>query len=259
MVSLREILLAFLVPALLCVLLGAQAARLEQGFRRRLVQALALALPCLLGFYAVSHYVPYAGPLSSATEIVPFLALPLAAASALRVPGLPLFAALGLGAALFSRLASPPGWPERCAAVLVLALAWSASRSATRSDASWRPPLVLATFAGAVACACLCGRVASLALIAAGLGASAGACFLASLRRPAWAFGLHGHDVGVFALGGILACAVYLGELRPFAALLLLGSLAAARIPRFASAFGVQLGLTALGLWFAWPADGRAP
>jgi hypothetical protein len=104
----------------------------------------------------------------------------------------------------------------------------------------------------------MCGRSATLALIAGGLGAAIGASFVVCLRKPAWSPGQPGQDVGVFVLGGSLACAVYLAELGPFAALVLLASLAATRIPSFALAYGAQLVLTALGLALAWPAGGFA-
>jgi hypothetical protein len=257
-ISPREIVLAFLVPALLCVLCGALAARMQAGLYRRLVQALAVALPFCLSFYALSGYVPVVDPLSSATQLVPLLALPVAVASSFGLPGTPILAALGLFGLLFARLGSPPGWPERVDAALALGLAWSAGRSSPEQRPAWRPLLALAIFAGAVACACICGRSAALALICGGLGASIGANFLASLRWPSWSFGVHGFDVAVFALGGALACAVYLSELNPYAGLALLASLAVMRLASFPLAFGIQFALTALALWIAWPADGFA-
>jgi len=255
-ISTRELLLGFLLPALLCVLLGALGARREEGrVVRKLHQALAVALPYLLAFFAISGYVPYVMPLGSATQLVPFLVLPLAALAAILPVALPIVGSAGLLWLLFERLGAPPGWPERAAAMVALALAWAAG-GARDERPFWRALLSLATFAGAVSLACLCGRAAALALITGGLGAAIGASFLASLRKPACSPGQPGQDVGIFALGGSLACAVYLAELSPVAALVLLGSLAASRIPSFALSYGAQLALTALGLALAWPAGG---
>jgi hypothetical protein len=235
-ISSNQLLIGFLLPALACVLLGALAARQPEGRARKLIQALAVLLPYLLA----AGYVPFLMPLFSATQLVPLLALPVAVLAAL---------------VLCARLGAPPGWPERIAAMIALALAWHASRASAGRPA-WRALLALATFAGAVSFACLCGRSASLALVAGGLGAAIGASFVASLLRPKWSPGQPGQDVGVFALGGSLACAVYLAELSPLAALALLASLAATRIPSFALAFAAQLVLTALGIALAWPAGG---
>jgi hypothetical protein len=258
-ISPREILLAFLLPALLCVLLGALAARAREGFPRRFVDALAVAIPYLLASYAISGHVPILAFSASAAQVVPLLILPLALTSALIPAAAPILATLGLFGLLFSRLGAPPVWPERVAAVLAFGLCWSASRSPAQARPAWRSTLALGTFAGTVALACLCGRVASLSLTAAGLGAAIGASLLVALRKPAWSLGPHGFDVAVFALGGSLAGAVYLGELDPWAALLLLVALVANRLPAFRLAFGAQLALSALALWLAWPADGLAP
>lgn len=248
--------LAFLVPALLCVVLGALAARVREGPTRRSVQALAVASAFVLAFRAITSYLPGFDGLSSATQVVPLLVLPVAALSVLDRPELPFLSAVGLGWLLFARLGSAPGWAERCAAVLSLTIAWSACRGGPPAKPEWRMPLVLGTFAGAIALACLCGRVATLALVAAGLGAAIGANFLACLRWPAWSLGVPGADVALFALGGTLGCAVYLGELSPVGALVLLGSLLATRLPTLLLSFGVQLALTATALWIAWPANG---
>lgn len=262
MISPREILLAFLLPALVCVLLGALAARVREGWPRRSLQACAMALSYGLASFAIAGYIPLLTPLSSATDLVPLLALAVALLAALLTPdqflwrALPLVLATGLLVCFFNRLASPPAWPERGVALLALVAAWSLSREGSAGRPVWRPLLALGTFAGAVALACICGRVASLALVAGGLGVSIGACFLVCLRWPGWSFARPGLDVGVFALGGTLVCAVYLGELAPLAALALLAALAASRLPRFTHAFGAQLALTGLGLWLAWPADG---
>ena len=253
MISSRVLLLGFLLPALACVLLGALAARAPEGRRRKLLQALAVALPYLLA----SGYVPFLMPFFSATQLVPLLVLPVALLAVFVPFAVPVVGSVVILWALFARLGAPPGWPERIAAMLALALAWSASRARAERPA-WRALLALATFAGAVSFACMCGRSAALALIAGGLGAAIGASFVVSLRKPAWSPGQPGQDIGVFALGGSLACAVYLAELSPFAALALLGSLAATRIPSFALAYAAQLALTALGLVLAWPAGGFA-
>jgi hypothetical protein len=250
-ISASQLLIGFLLPALACVLLGALAARQPEGRARKLIQALALLLPYLLA----AGYVPFLMPLFSATQLVPLLALPVAVLAALVPFAVPVLASVAIVGALCARLGAPPGWPERIAAMIALALAWHASRASAERPA-WRALLALATFAGAVAFACLCGRSASLALVAGGLGAAIGASFVASLLRPKWSPGQPGQDVGVFALGGSLACAVYLAELSPLAALALLGSLAATRIPSFALAFAAQLVLTALGIALAWPAGG---
>ena len=172
MISPREILLGFLAPALLCVLLGALALRAREGSVRRFVRALAVALPYLLASYAISGHVPILDSGASAAQVAPLLALPVALASAWVPAAAPAVATLALFGILFARLGAPPGWLERIAAVLALWLCWSASRGCAGSRPAWRAPLALGVCAGAVALACLCGRVASLSLIAGGLGAA---------------------------------------------------------------------------------------
>lgn len=258
MITAREFLLAFLLPAIVCVLCGALAARLRPGIARRGLAALALALPFLLAVYAITSYVPFAEPLGSATQLTALLVLPVALLAAVLPPAVAWLAPLALLGWFFQRLGAPPGWPERAVAALALIVAWNACRPAPEARPAWRPLLALATFAGAAAFLCICGRVASLSLVAAGLGASVGALFLATLRWPNWSPARPGFDVAVFALGGTLASAVYLGELNPWAALVLLASLASTRLPGLALGFGTQLVLVAAAIWIAWPADGFA-
>ena len=236
MISQREFLLAILLPAALCLLSGWLGSR-------RALQAGATALACLLCFRN--------GP-----DCVRLVVLPLALFAAWGRAPHELFALLACLALLFGRLAAPPGWGEGALALLAGTLAWALSRRTPESFPAWRPLLALATFGGAVAFACLCGRSASLAVSAAGVATSAGAVFAASLRWPAWSFGRPGFDVLFFGLAGALASAVYLGELAPLSALALLASIAAVRIPSFAAAFGTQLALTALALFLAWPEGG---
>ncbi len=258
MITAREFLLAFLLPAFVSVLCGALAARLQPGMPRRCVSALALALPFLLAVYAITSYVPFVEPLGSATQLTALLLLPVALVAALLPTAVAWLAPLVLLGWFFQRLGSPPGWPERAVAALALIVAWNAGRSAPEARPAWRALLALATFAGATAFLCICGRVASLSLVSAGLGVSLGAVFLAALRWPSWSPARPGFDVAVFALGGTIASAVYLGELSPWAALALLASLAATRLNGLALSFGTQLALVALAAWLAWPADGFA-
>jgi len=243
MVSPREFLLAILLPAALCLLAGVLGARLRAGGGRRALQAGSAALAGLICFRA--------GP-----DCVRLVVLPLALLAAWgRAPHelLALLACLGL---LFARLAAPPGWVEGALALFAGTLVWALSRRTPASFPAWRPLLALATFGGAVAFACLAGRSASLALSAAGVATAAGAVFAASLRWPAWSCGRPGFDALFFCLAGALASAVYLGELAPLAALVLLASIVAPRIPAFALGFAAQLALTALALWIGWPAGG---
>ncbi|MBK7643877.1 MAG: hypothetical protein IPJ19_12665 [Planctomycetes bacterium] len=258
MVSQADLLLRILLPALVCVLFCALASRTAEGVARRLVQALACALPYLL----IAGCVPLLMPQRSATDLVPlFVLLCVVLATALKPRGLlwrttPVVLAAGFLVSLFSRLGAPPAWSVRALSMLAFAAAWAAARSGDRERPAWRLPLVLGTAAGAIAFACICGRVASLALIAAGIGACCGASFLVSLRWPKLSFGAPGSDVALLALGGTLACAVFLGELSPYAALALLAALAVSSLSSFPRAFGAQLALTALAVWLAWPADG---
>ncbi len=243
MITQRELLLAFLLPALLCLLLGMLAARVREGPGRRFAQALAAALPCGLAFRA--------GP-----EVVTWLFAPLLLLEAWARAPREILVTLGFFTLLFFRLAAPPAWPEKSAAGLAFGLAWAAAARTPASFPAWRPLLALTTFGGTVACACLCGRSGSLATAAAGLATAVGAAHLASLWRPSWSFGRPGFDLAAFSFAAALACAVYLAELPRAAALALLASLAASRLPSFALACGAQLALAALGLWIAWPADG---
>lgn len=256
MISTREFLLALLLPALVAGLCGAVAARVPLPALRRGLQALGIALAWLLAVYGVTGWLPLLQPLGSATQLAPLLALPVALVAAFLPAWTPCLATLGLLALFFGRLGAPPGWVERVVAGLALLAAWSSSRPADEARPAWRAPVLLASWAGAVAFLCICGRVASLSLLAAGLGACAGAWFLASLRRPAWNGGRAGFDLGVFALSGTLLSAVYLGELDPRAALVLLAGLAATRLRSLAGAFGAELAAIALAIWIAWPADG---